>query len=82
MDRYAITFGKDDSITVPAATPSLEMALEIAYLVASQLARERPDLAGSEVHVWRQKSIEGDPAEPLRGELVASFVQGAPRGTA
>jgi hypothetical protein len=76
MDRYEITFGEDDSIIVPAATRSLEMALEIAYLIASQLAKQRPDLAGSDVHVWRSEMIEGHPGPTLRGTLVATFTVG------
>jgi hypothetical protein len=77
MDRYAITFGRDDSIVVPARTPSVEMALEIAYLVSAQLDRERPDLAGTEVHVWRYQERDGEPEPALRGELVARLAQRA-----
>jgi len=60
---------------VPAATPSLEMALELAYLISSQLEHERADLAGTEVHLWRFAGDEPESRPGVDVRLVARYVQ-------
>jgi hypothetical protein len=74
--RCVITFGVKRSIIVPAATPSLEMALEIAQIVSDQLPVVRPDLKSSGVRVWLYADVAGHPDPEARGDLVARFNDG------
>jgi hypothetical protein len=77
MTRYAVTFGKGDRIMIPAATPSLELALEVAYLIASNFSDgAKPDSAGSEVHLWRYADDDmADVTAHFGRQLLASFTQ-------
>lgn len=63
---------------MPATTPSLEMALEIALVVSEHLPQLRPELESSDVRVWRYPDgdVEGHSDPTARGELIALFAAG------